>query len=389
MLSSIGLRHPSAGYYLAEHREELPTSLGLRPEGWWGRQADALGLVGRASADEMEALCRGAIPAGPRFARREVLAYDLTFSAPKEASLLLVADDRTAGTLLAAHGAAVAAGLAYLEDRAASVLVGTPDGRAPSRVAGIAVHASTHASSRAGDPHLHTHCLLANAAQGPDGRFRALDGRGLRAHAMAADALYRSELAHQLWRRLEPVPRGLEPELGTQLRAAFSSRTAEVAAGDRRAAARGPEGRAEQLLRWRGRLATLGVQVGDGTLTAAALVRPRRRLDEHRFAAELLGDDRRRGRRDLVVAWAKAAGPLSAAGVLGGVDVLLGEGALGVGVAEEVVMPHAVLAPTRALRRLGGRPLEVDALEAWLRQARLIDRGRGGPSRLGPGRARA
>jgi conjugative relaxase-like TrwC/TraI family protein len=36
-----------------------------------------------------------------------------------------------------------------------------------------------HRTSRAGDPLLHTHVIVANRVQGPDGRWTALDGRDL------------------------------------------------------------------------------------------------------------------------------------------------------------------------------------------------------------------
>jgi conjugative relaxase-like TrwC/TraI family protein len=36
-----------------------------------------------------------------------------------------------------------------------------------------------HRMSRAGDPNLHTHVLVQNAAQGPDGRWTALDSHRL------------------------------------------------------------------------------------------------------------------------------------------------------------------------------------------------------------------
>jgi hypothetical protein len=44
--------------------------------------------------------------------------------------------------------------------------------------------------SRAGDPNSHTHVLVQNAAQGPDGRWTALDSDRLYAQLMAADHLY-------------------------------------------------------------------------------------------------------------------------------------------------------------------------------------------------------
>jgi hypothetical protein len=63
--------------------------------------------------------------------------------------------------------------------------------------------------SRAGDPNLHTHVLVQNAAQGPDGRWTALDSDRLYAQLMAADHLYlaaeRAALTGRLGVRWGPV----------------------------------------------------------------------------------------------------------------------------------------------------------------------------------------
>ena len=67
-----------------------------------------------------------------------------------------------------------------------------------------------HRMSRAGDPNLHTHVLVQNAAQEPDARWTALDSDRLYAHLMAADHLYlaaeRAALTQRLgvrWGRVE------------------------------------------------------------------------------------------------------------------------------------------------------------------------------------------
>ena len=48
-----------------------------------------------------------------------------------------------------------------------------------------------HRTSREGDPLLHTHLVVANRVQGPDGRWTALDGRDLYRHRLAADTMIR------------------------------------------------------------------------------------------------------------------------------------------------------------------------------------------------------
>jgi conjugative relaxase-like TrwC/TraI family protein len=59
-----------------------------------------------------------------------------------------------------------------------------------------------HRTSREGDPLLHTHLVVANRVQGPDGRWTALDGRDLYRHRLAADAIYRAAYQRQLTRTL-------------------------------------------------------------------------------------------------------------------------------------------------------------------------------------------
>jgi conjugative relaxase-like TrwC/TraI family protein len=59
---------------------------------------------------------------------------------------------------------------------------------------GLTAAAFLHRTSRAGDPQLHTHVLVANLIRGSDGQWSALDGR-LYAHARTAGFLYQ-ELRH-------------------------------------------------------------------------------------------------------------------------------------------------------------------------------------------------
>jgi TrwC relaxase len=55
---------------------------------------------------------------------------------------------------------------------------------------------------RADDPLLHTHLVVANRVQDPDGRWTALDGRDLYRHRRAADAVYRAAYQRVLTRSL-------------------------------------------------------------------------------------------------------------------------------------------------------------------------------------------
>ncbi len=68
---------------------------------------------------------------------------------------------------------------------------------------GLVGAAFRHRTSRAGDPQLHTHVVVANAAQGPDGRWSALDARHLYGQARTAGFLYQAELRAGLSARLD------------------------------------------------------------------------------------------------------------------------------------------------------------------------------------------
>ena len=93
-----------------------------------------------------------------------------------------------------------------------------------------------HRTSRAGDPQLHTHVLVANLGRGPDGRWSALDGRRLYAHARAASFVYQAVLRAELTRTLGlewlPVRNGIAELVGVPkpVLRAFSRRRAEIQA---------------------------------------------------------------------------------------------------------------------------------------------------------------
>ncbi|MEI6453752.1 MAG: MobF family relaxase [Actinomycetes bacterium] len=373
MLTLYALRSPSTSYYLANHAEEFPPGAELDAPHWWGRQATALGLEGPTAVQDLEALCAAAVPRSVRLHPRSIRAYDLIFSPPKEVSLLLTGSEQLVVTGIEAHRRGVQAGLSYLEQYAASVVIGHGNDREISPVSGLLVHQSMHAISRSGDPHLHTHCLTANIGHGEDSRFRALDGRGLRAHVPAANALYLSELNFHLANSLKIEPRRLDDQQAAVLKASFSSRGAEVAQMGKYSRP-APRSWAQSDLRraWDRKLDDLGIH--EEQLLGHVVPAMSKYLDEHQFAAHLLGDDRRRSRRHVVEAWATSAKVSRARDVLDCVEQL--EPSRGLGIGEAQVYPRPLLAGRRSLARLGPRPLEAQALATWMQRSKVIDRAR-------------
>ncbi|MGI8983159.1 MAG: MobF family relaxase [Acidimicrobiales bacterium] len=127
--------------------------------------------------------------------------WDLVFRPPKSYSVLwAVGPEPLSQDIRSIHHQAVTHALAYLEDAAASarVTARVGDGRKRVRAAsrGFAVAAFDHRDSRAGDPLLHTHCVVANVTRLPDGSWAALDPHGLYRHGLAADAVYQATFRH-------------------------------------------------------------------------------------------------------------------------------------------------------------------------------------------------
>lgn len=240
MLSIGKLAAGQESYYLdsvASGIEDYYTGAGEAPGRWVGAAAQDLGLAGEVAAEDLRAVIAGLDPiTGTRLARanRKLPGFDLTFSAPKSVSVLwALATPATSAAVVEAHEAAVEAALGYLEREAAVVRRGR-NGVHQLPASGLVAAAFRHRTSRAGDPQLHTHLVVANAGRGPDGRWGALDGRLLYGHARTAGFLYRAQLRHELTTRVDvswdPPKRGIAEIAGlpAPLLRLFSRRRVEI-----------------------------------------------------------------------------------------------------------------------------------------------------------------
>src|SRR6266511_576047 len=177
---------------------------------------------------------------GERRLERKTLApvagYDFVFSPPKSVSLLhALGNEEVRHAVNQAHLAAWQAALAYLEQEACVTRRGK-NGLTRERGCGFVAAAYQHRTSRAQDPHLHTHVIVANMTKSPsDGEWRALDGVPILKHyRLAAGYLYQSQLRFELSRSLgvewrEPE-NGMAEIAGVPERAltAFSRRRAQL-----------------------------------------------------------------------------------------------------------------------------------------------------------------
>ena len=207
MLNIGKLTAGKANYYLsvASGVEDYYTGHGEPPGRWFGAGAESLGLAGTVTPEDLTEILAGRAPGtGERLGRARMPGFDLTFRAPKTVSLLYALGDVDTVTaeVVAAHEAAVTAAVGYLERAACSTRRRINGEVTAVAGKGLVAAGFRHQTSRAGDPTLHTHVLVANLTRTADGRWGALDGRQIYAHAKTAGFLYQAHLRGELTQRL-------------------------------------------------------------------------------------------------------------------------------------------------------------------------------------------
>ena len=220
-------RHLEHSDYYDEHR---------RVQGeWQGSGAELLGLRGKVTPEQFEAVREGLHPESGEFLRPRHSAdranaeggeqskarslYDLTFSAPKSVSVqaMVGGDER----LVAAHDKAVREALAESEGYAGSRV--RLNGANENRTTGNwVVAAYRHDTSRELDPQLHTHAVTANLTyDGAEGRWKALQASGLYERRAFLTEVYRNALANEvrnLGYEIEPRRDSRGRDLGFDIR---------------------------------------------------------------------------------------------------------------------------------------------------------------------------
>ena len=294
---------------------------------------------------------------------------------------------------MAAHGRAVAGSLSYLEQHAITAARRSGPDRVVLPTSGAVAALFTHGVSRNGDPHLHSHLVVANLVHGADGRWSACDRRGLDAHRLAASAVYEAQLRAGLTATLgvrwtaRPGRSAEVVGVGPELLAEFSSRSADIRRHMHEHGARSGRGArvawaatrpvkapgvpfADQAALWRRRAYAVGndLQLEPGRSPGGPAV-----LDEHRYAGVIsLPAHGGAHRRDVVAAFGSAATDGADAATL---DRLVAQwvppGPPGVG--EQLHQRRAVVPANHQLRALGPRPVDPDDHGVWLGAARTLD----------------
>jgi len=134
--------------------------------------------------------------------KQAVAGFDLTFSPAKSISVLwALSDEDTANKIAACHHEAVAEVLAWAEDNTVRTRMGS-GGLAQVKTGGIVASEFTHFDTRAGDPDLHSHVLVSNKVQGPDGKWRTLDSRAMFKNHQTLSARYDAIVQELLTRKM-------------------------------------------------------------------------------------------------------------------------------------------------------------------------------------------
>ncbi|HWB66830.1 MAG TPA: MobF family relaxase [Mycobacteriales bacterium] len=281
--------------------QRLATAAGLDPVAVF-RTADGTDAFGPAlgrAGDRYDARNRG---------------YDVCVSAPKSVSTLYaLADAAIAVAIRCSHEVAAASALGYLDRETSHGLRGHQGhGQRAARITtnGFIAAAFSHETSRADDPQLHTHMVVANLTHGADGKWSAIDSRSLYWHATTASYLYHAVLRSELTRTLgvgwTSVDHGIAEVLGvpTDLQRAFSSRRTAIdaalattgrsdpAAAQRACLATRPAKQPRDPAQLRARWAAIARQVGYRPVELVAGVRaapPPAAVDVQRVVRELTG----------------------------------------------------------------------------------------------------
>lgn len=209
-----------ANYMASKHEEHITRSgeqratgyysmAGGAPSEWFGKGAEAQGLIGAVAAEDMVRALSGTVKhtgedistRGGQTAETRRMGEELTIAAPKSVSIMAVEDPR----IVQAHQKAVLAAMHYVEQEMVHARMGKGGGKgndfSGNLTAGLYVHEDARDSSTGRvAPHLHTHAIISNMTQRSDGQWvgMKLDWGHNNEKKMTADSVYKAELAREV-----------------------------------------------------------------------------------------------------------------------------------------------------------------------------------------------
>ena len=125
--------------------------------------------------------------------QKAVAGYDLVFTPPKSISIAWgLGDKQLRQGIESAHERAIQDVIRHLEKNVVMTRRGRNGVRQIETSSGVIGTKFRHWDSRAGDPNLHDHVVIANRVQGVDGQWSSIDGRMIYAYGVEASELYNS-----------------------------------------------------------------------------------------------------------------------------------------------------------------------------------------------------
>ena len=123
--------------------------------------------------------------------------WDLTLSAPKDVSVLALGADGDK-RLIQAHNEAVKETLSYMQENFTTYRERNADGGVDMKLGGNILAAIVqHDLSRAGEKHLHSHAVVANAVRDNDGNWHAIDNSMIFEFKKLAGGIYQTLMRHK------------------------------------------------------------------------------------------------------------------------------------------------------------------------------------------------
>lgn len=197
----------ASGYYKTEGYYLEGSEEGDAAAAWFGDEAQRLGLEGRIDdglfSDLLEGqtyepgndgLVKGRLMGVFRDGERQHRAgLDITFSAPKSVSVaaLVYGDTR----LVKAHDAAVQEAMSYVQANLAETRRKVHGELVVEKGGGLIAGLFRHDTSRALDPQLHTHAVIANMVRNSSGNITALHNDAVFKAQKLGSEIYRASLA--------------------------------------------------------------------------------------------------------------------------------------------------------------------------------------------------
>lgn len=127
--------------------------------------------------------------------QKAVAGYDLVFTPPKSVSIAWgLGDEQLRRGIESAHERAIQDVIRHLEKNVVMTRRGRNGVRQIETSSGVIGTKFRHWDSRAGDPNLHDHVVIANRVRGVDGQWSSIDGRMLYQYGVECSELYNARV---------------------------------------------------------------------------------------------------------------------------------------------------------------------------------------------------